>query len=383
MILAQNLPHPYKMMTLLPPMNVLILDYDGRHLQPLGNLLTDDYRVYFAETREQALLTLNDETIDIFVLDGDGQGLDVLKQLRANVEWENIAVVVVSHQTDDETIADALTLGANDYIGYPVQPQTFKARIHAQRLIKQRSDYQTKTIRDLQEYQRLQTRLMKIAWHDLRHPLTNIRMAEHILADYLNNNAENPDGSQILSSVIASFDNMQEIFHEVLGIFEVGEQSVQLTAVDVQRVVDVVCLQYEPSATYKQIILQQGAVDYQVYADALRLEHAISNLVSNAIKYSPLENTIIIEAVHNNEGMVQILVRDNGVGVPVEERHLLFTEGKLSSQPTAGEHSAGLGLWIVKHLVESMGGKVGADFPPDEGTIFWIALPSAPVEQRL
>jgi signal transduction histidine kinase len=68
-------------------------------------------------------------------------------------------------------------------------------------------------------------------------------------------------------------------------------------------------------------------------------------------------------------------VADKGKGVPEAERHLLFKEfSKLSTRPTAGEASTGLGLWIVKHLMELQGGDAGADFPEDGGSVFWVEM---------
>jgi signal transduction histidine kinase len=76
---------------------------------------------------------------------------------------------------------------------------------------------------------------------------------------------------------------------------------------------------------------------------------------------------------------VRCEVADNGPGVPVAERGALFTEhARLSNRPTAGEESTGLGLSIVKQLIESDGGRVGADFPPEGGSVFWFELPVAP-----
>ncbi|NJL57929.1 ATP-binding protein, partial [bacterium] len=73
---------------------------------------------------------------------------------------------------------------------------------------------------------------------------------------------------------------------------------------------------------------------------------------------------------------LRINVADQGPGIPPKERHLLFTEfGKLTPRPTGQESSTGLGLWIVKSLVELMNGSVGVECPPDGGSIFWVELP--------
>jgi signal transduction histidine kinase len=75
--------------------------------------------------------------------------------------------------------------------------------------------------------------------------------------------------------------------------------------------------------------------------------------------------------------MLRLCIQDVGPGIKESERDKLFTEfGKLSSRPTGNESSTGLGLWIVKHLLQKQGGTAGASFPGDGGSIFWIELPA-------
>ncbi len=367
---------------LLPCATALILEARPTYQSLYTRVLADEYAITFVEDTTQVFHTLYKEKVDILLLDvllNNEDGRDLLRKIRKNPAWKNIAVVFVSAIADADVIAEALQAGANDYIIQPIQPVTFKARINAQRELKRTLDQNAAAIRQLEESQHIQTRLMKMARHDLRHPLTNIRMAEHMLFDYIK---KNPDSAQIFSSVVASLDNMQAVFDDFLSAFELGEQSLDVTYVPVQIALDMVCLQYEPTAAYKQITLQQGDLSNVVYADAARLEQAISNLVSNAIKYSPLNSLVTLESSCDEQGMVRISVSDEGPGIPPEERHLLFTEfGKLSTQPTGNEPSVGLGLWIVKYLIESMGGTVGAHFPPDGGSVFWVALPTQPPAQ--
>ena len=97
--------------------------------------------------------------------------------------------------------------------------------------------------------------------------------------------------------------------------------------------------------------------------------------MSNAIKFLPPGGRVTVRT-SASDSRVRAEVGDNGPGVPVDERAKLFTEyARLSVKPTGGEESTGLGLSIVKHLVESQGGAVGADFPESGGSVFWFELP--------
>jgi signal transduction histidine kinase len=113
-----------------------------------------------------------------------------------------------------------------------------------------------------------------------------------------------------------------------------------------------------------------------VSGDPDRLREAIDNLVSNAIKYSPMGGRIGIAAdVQGDDALIR--VSDNGPGLSPEDMSRLFGRfQRLSAKPTAGESSTGLGLSIVKRIVELHGGQITAQSPgPGSGTTFTIALP--------
>jgi signal transduction histidine kinase len=102
---------------------------------------------------------------------------------------------------------------------------------------------------------------------------------------------------------------------------------------------------------------------------------ACTNLVSNALKFTPPGGRVVL-VTRSREDRVRVEVRDSGPGVPAAERSLLFQEhARLSPRPTAGEESNGLGLSIVRQLIEAQGGGVGAEFPESGGSVFWFELP--------
>ena len=111
--------------------------------------------------------------------------------------------------------------------------------------------------------------------------------------------------------------------------------------------------------------------------DSDRLREAVDNLVSNAIKYSALGGKIDLSVVRS-DGALLIRVRDNGAGLLPEDLNRLFGRfQRLSAKPTGGESSTGLGLSIVKRIVELHGGTIAADSAGSgQGTTFTITLPA-------
>jgi two-component system, sensor histidine kinase and response regulator len=144
--------------------------------------------------------------------------------------------------------------------------------------------------------------------------------------------------------------------------------------IQLSDVIEHVTMQYELAAEKKGIALKIDSTQGQVIGDSARMNQVIGNLLSNAIKYSPIDSEVRIWTEKRGD-KIRLSIADKGKGVPELERHLLFTEfSKLSTRPTAGEGSTGLGLWIVRHLMELQGGEAGADFPAEGGSVFWIEM---------
>ena len=124
-------------------------------------------------------------------------------------------------------------------------------------------------------------------------------------------------------------------------------------------------------------MLQCGNIEGVTLADYRRLHQILSNLVSNAIKFSPPIRIVTLSSEQKAD-RVHITVADQGPGIPPGERADLFKPfSKLSPRPTGGESSTGLGLWIVKEQVTLQNGAVTADFPADGGSHFRVELPAS------
>lgn len=124
-----------------------------------------------------------------------------------------------------------------------------------------------------------------------------------------------------------------------------------------------------------------------VYVDVSAMRRVLDNLISNAIKYSSMHGKIWIELLQQ-EGEVWVSVRDQGPGLTDEDVERVFGKNaQLSAKPTAGEHSSGYGLYIVKQLVEQHGGKVGVESALGEGAVFWFKVDAAeapaPEQQKM
>ncbi len=353
----------------------LILEDDPAARSMLRRLFGGEYDLAFADDQAAALALLSRQPVDLVLLDVTAPGIDslgVLRELRR--DGVDTPVILISSLDDNSAAVKGLQAGANDYITKPLDPKIVRARVSTQIDLKRAQDEHQPTLTQLKFTQSMQENLTRIISHDLKGPLTNIRMAQFMLRDLLRGNTE---VHNILDNMDVILNGMVEMLRTFLEAMDTQRLEPKLEPLEIHDLIVEVIGQYRLMADRKRIRLQMHADDVRVIADQNLLRQVLTNLVSNAVKFSqPDTETIVWAETHGDT--VRICVADGGPGIPPDEQWKLFNMfGKLSTRPTGGEISTGLGLWIVKGLTELMSGQVGVDQPAEGGSVFWIELPLA------
>lgn len=217
--------------------------------------------------------------------------------------------------------------------------------------------------------------------HDLKNPLAVIPLLGQMIKD----NKEDPEMVLKLAVKIQEaslrLSRSIEEFLSKAGEREAAVQSAPLRLVNMKQLVKEVVRDNKPMAARKKQLIHFRAEDEcQVLGDRKKLKEMFDNLLSNAIKYSFTSKNIWIELASQNE-MALLKVRDEGVGLSTGDLNKLYRPfTTLSSRPTGGEHSSGLGLSIVKRVVEEHKGRIRAISAGHAmGTTFTVELPLANV----
>jgi signal transduction histidine kinase len=361
------------------PPRLLIVDDDPfiRHL--MHDLFAEGYEVTLGRGGEEALEFLAQQSFDAVLLDimmpGIG-GLQVLEHIRQMPEYADLPVILMSARSGGPDVARGLELGASDYIAKPVDIPVVRARVEGQLRLKRRLDERKREIEHLQHEREIKDRFFRIASHDLKGPLTNIRIAQYYLRNLV---GDDPDAANVLDSIETTVEAMEEVVDDFLdtAALQQGALKLNFEAVQVEELLWDVVTQNTMSAQRKEIALTVGQTPGTVWVDAGLTQQVVGNLVSNAIKYSPSGSAVTLSSAIMGE-QVRIYVADQGSGIPESERDQLFQAfAKLSTRPTGGESSTGLGLWIASQLVAVQGGAIGTEFPAEGGSIFWIELPAS------
>jgi signal transduction histidine kinase len=218
-----------------------------------------------------------------------------------------------------------------------------------------------------------------IAAHDLKNPLTAISA----FAEILKEDKELPEDQRddFLDEIAKASSRMFSIVKNLLDVnaIEQGKLNTTMEEVSIKAINRELILQFKDAISKKEIkITENYSTDnYTVYADPNLTMQILQNILSNAIKFSPPnKNIYLLVRESADPDIVEICIKDEGPGFTDDDKKKLFQKfARLSARPTAGEHSTGLGLSIVKKLVEMMGGTIRLKSVPGEGAEFIISLP--------
>jgi len=325
----------------------------------------------------------------------EGDGLDFVEQFRANPATAQTPIIVLSTKEDPATKSRAFAVGANDYMvkipdreeliariryhsrAYVNQLQrdiAFRALHESQRRLLQSNTALTALNKQLNEF-------VGMAAHDLRNPLGVVfNFSKFLLRD----NAEqySPQQLKFLKTIHSSADFMLRLVNDLLDVskIEAGELSLNTAPTDVVALV-------EANVTLNQILASEKGMQIVVNADpdmplvpidAHRIEQVVTNLLTNAIKYSH-PNTSVTVTIRARSHEIVLSVTDSGQGIPREELDRLFRPfGVTSVRATNGEKSTGLGLMIAKKVVDAHHGRIWVESVVGQGSTFSIALPTTP-----
>lgn len=215
--------------------------------------------------------------------------------------------------------------------------------------------------------------------HDIKNPAALIKGLVELLKSYDLTAVEQQDVLEdLLKTSTRIFSLAQEISQVVT--LESGALELEYMEYSFPDLVNDVVRRFVPMAMDKQIQIQTSIHPLvgNAMMDAQKVEEVVENLLSNALKYSPPKSKIDVTVRLENNTVVTE-VKDNGLGLSAEDIKEAFGKGKrLSAKPTAGETSSGLGLWIVKRIVDAHNGRVWLRSALGRGSTFAFSIPLKP-----
>jgi two-component system phosphate regulon sensor histidine kinase PhoR len=212
--------------------------------------------------------------------------------------------------------------------------------------------------------------------HELRTPLSLIKGYVETLLDGAKDNPE--VAAKFLQTIERNADRLKLLIEDLLTISELesGRVKLNLQMVALRPAVDKVIDDLKVRAGAKNINMFNRTPELSLRADSNRLEQVLGNLIDNAIKYGRPNGNVTVEGRLAGDGFVEIMVRDDGPGIPREALERIFERFyRVDKARSREQGGTGLGLSIVKHIVQTHGGKVWAKSELGRGATFYFTMP--------
>lgn len=240
--------------------------------------------------------------------------------------------------------------------------------------IRRRNEEQQLALLALQDSQRDNTRIMAMVAHDLRNPLSNIKMGvDHLLRAHRRD--DDDANTSFLEIIGKSNDRALELIEELMQSYETDSAAGVTDEINLEAMVrDCVDIMQLRATKKEQVLVFEGE-RVAVRGSREKIWRVISNLIDNAIKFTPRGGQITVRAQRLKREAV-IEVRDSGIGIDPDLQERIFEMGKSAGRKgTDGEPSTGLGLAIVKQIITAHNGRIHFTSSPETGTTFYVHLP--------
>ncbi|MFP8488242.1 response regulator [Gracilimonas sp. Q87] len=372
---------------------ILIVDDTLLNLRLLSHVLENGgYKHIKAQNGKEAIELAESKKPDLILMDIMMPGMDgfeAVHKIKSKNGLEDIPVIFLSALTETDDKIQAFEYGGVDYITKPFQKEETLARIdthlkirNLQKQLNDRIDVLKDREVELSRLNKKKDDLVRMVSHDIKNPLTGIIGLVKLMRDTDDITPE--ERKHMLSVIENSGNDLLNMVHEVLDRESKKDvpESLDLVDIEIVKLIERVISMNKAKSMLKDIELVHNVEPDGLRAtlDQNKIEIAINNLVSNALKFTPSRGTVSLSVNQNKaKNTILIEVKDSGIGIPESMRDDLFeNEIKNSRKGTGGEAGTGLGLDIVHLYVSLHNGNIRLESEENVGTSFFVELPVKP-----
>jgi PAS domain S-box-containing protein len=218
--------------------------------------------------------------------------------------------------------------------------------------------------------------VLSVVSHDLKNPLSAVRLGAELLQRNLSRSPENGAAARVAGNILNAVETMNGLIRNILDIgkIQAGTFAIEAERTSLSGILASVEALLAPLATEKQLTLrfEPKDFDFKLICDPGRVAQVLSNLIGNAIKFTPRNGTVVVRAVRSDPG-VRVSVEDDGPGIPSSLLPRLF-DPYTQAMATSSQGS-GLGLYISKGIVTAHGGRIWVESEIGKGSRFYFTLP--------
>lgn len=395
------------LMGMTDKVNILMVDDQPSKLMTYEAILDElDVNLIAATSGRDALDRLLKTDIAIVLMDvsmPEMDGFELASMIRQHPRYQQTAIIFISgvRLTELDRLK-GYQLGAVDYIPVPVIPAVLRAKVSAfadlfrktrqleslnlelERRVEERTaalamatDREREARIAAEAATRARDEFLSVAAHELKTPVTGLRASAQVLTRKIKRESlDIPSWLQTgLRTVDQQSERMARLIEQVLDVSRLDQDKVALqrAPIDLVSIAEKLVAAFQARASLHCITLHAPAPVIGS-VDATGIERVISNLIDNAVKFSPNAGSIEIEVRAESPNVGRISVRDHGLGIPPEKRGAIF-ERFFQAHGSDHRSGLGLGLFICRQIVTQHGGDITVEFPEDGGTRFVATLP--------
>jgi len=369
---------------------IMLVDDRPENLYSLECMLMEEnLEILKAQSGEEALKLAFQEELSLILLDVQMPGMDgfeVANMLKSTKRTRKIPIIFVTAISKEKKyILRGLDEGAFDYLFKPLDTDITRAKVktllqfHAQQKEIELKNAELLRLNEEKNY------FLGMASHDLRNPLGNIITLSELIDEEIGHHFP-LEHKNYLKVIQSTSRQMMDLLTELLDVsrIESGLAASHITTVNVHELLQECISTNKAHADKKQIHLNYSLTDttMTINCDRFQINQILNNLISNAIKYS-YAGTPVEVIVEQNSASTIFHVQDQGQGIPEQEHKKLFDAfTRTSVRSTGGEASTGLGLNIVKKLIEGHGGKIWLKSDIGKGSTFSFSIPHLKISQN-
>ena len=354
--------------------SVLIVDDNLTNLKLAASVLNPYYKLFIADDGEKAIQIAETKSPHLILLDVMMPGIsgyEVCKLLKQNVKTKDIPIIFLTAKTDESDIEMAFDSGGVDYVTKPFKVKELLSRVKTQIDLKA-------ALEALKEQIVNRDKFFSIIAHDLRSPFNGFLNMTELMAQGLMGFTEE-ELTETGKAMHESASNLYKLIENLLDWSRIQKGQIEYDPkeIEIGKIVsESLNAIYQRAAQKGITIKNEVAKDLKIYADEKMISTVLRNLISNAVKFTRRDGEVTIGSGLTDKGDVVISVKDNGVGIAVNDINKLFRiEEKVKSVGTDGEPSTGLGLLLCKEFVEKHNGRIWVESEEGKGSTFYFTLP--------
>jgi len=385
---------------------VLIVDDETANIMALTSILSPEYDVFAAKNGPDAITLADEHQPDIILLDvimPDMDGYEVIAALKYSETAKSIPVIFITGLNNSEAEKKGLALGAADYITKPFNPEIVKLRVQNQiklvnhiRALEERDEMERQlnlikeleagliTAKEQAEYNRsiaehssrAKSEFLSRMSHEMRTPMNAIMgMLQIIKVRGIPDNLKD-----YINEIHTASNHLLVMINDVLDVtgMEYGVFKLSCEKFDVHAAFRDALESEEYNASQKNQTLTSStdpSIPQMLIGDEKRLKQIITNLLANAVKFTPDKGNINFKAlkkVETNETItLEIEVTDNGIGMTQDQQKNLFQLFEQADGSNTRKHGGiGIGLALTNRIVDMMDGEIKVESEPDKGSKF-------------